>query len=632
MLSSWLRGVSGAWSYLRLRVTRSGGLFGITRVIWRNFRLMGWGYLRGAVVRALFELRRHAKTRGRGLASNDYAVWRAQGHMWGAPRWQQGDAPGPLISVVMPVYRPDLEHFRAAVASIQAQDYPNWQLCMADDASGQEPLRALLLQMAASDDRIRVCLREENGHISACSNSALELASGEYVLLFDQDDLLPPHALGVVAKAVVTNPQAAIIYSDEDKVDEAGTLHFDPYFKPDFDLELFMGQNLVSHLGVYSRALVSAVGGFRVGLEGSQDYDLALRVLELAGPGRVLHVPEVLYHWRASRGSTALANSEKSYASVAARRAVSEHLRRTGSQAVVEPVPGIPFFNRLDCPAPDRSTSLTFVFLLPDAVGTREAERTVLQALAGASGFQWRADFLTAPAARADAGALSRQVDARFGGGRFRVVRADDEPGRKAFLAGLSGSPSDLVCVISVPLSGCPAGWVAQLASIALQPRFAGVAPRLLDPFGFQCHGGVVLPDDDHARHAFSGMPAGANPQGRSSALAQAFTTLSPAVFMARSRLWSEFSMAGPLDCSWSMLAMMLQWRQLGQINHWTPSVTLNVGWQVARDTGNLLDQLDEVQRHAWRQCCLPCLPDAGYNPNLSREGDFLLEVRGERP
>ena len=183
----------------------------------------------------------------------------------------------------MPVFDPTLEHLALALNSVQAQLYQNWELCIADDASNDQQVRQLIRRYALTDDRVKYVFREENGHISQASNSALTLATGDYVALLDQDDTIPEHALVYVVEAINRRPDASIVYSDEDKIDEAG-VRFSPSFKPDFNWELFLGQNLVSHLGIYSRLLVEQVGGFREGVEGSQDWDLALRVLELSSP------------------------------------------------------------------------------------------------------------------------------------------------------------------------------------------------------------------------------------------------------------------------------------------------------------------------------------------------------------
>ncbi|MCB2189924.1 MAG: glycosyltransferase [Deltaproteobacteria bacterium] len=241
----------------------------------------------------------------------------------------------PLISVVMPVYNPPLDCLQQALDSLCNQLYPHWELCAANDASDDPQVAALLDRAAQNDPRVRVIHRQERGHISAASNSALTAAQGSYVALMDHDDILPPHALYLVAEEILAHPEADIIYSDEDKIDEQGR-RFGPYFKPDWDPELFLGQNMISHLGVYRRSLLERIGGFRLGLEGSQDYDLCLRALEHSRDDRVRHIPRVLYHWRAIAASTASGGQAKTYAFHRARQAISEALNRRGIAARVE--------------------------------------------------------------------------------------------------------------------------------------------------------------------------------------------------------------------------------------------------------------------------------------------------------
>lgn len=252
-------------------------------------------------------------------------------------RW----ADQPLLSVVMPVFDPPLAFLDEALASLQAQWYQNWEICIADDASTTPGLGRHLDSWMRRDRRIRCLTRSANGHISAASNSALSLARGQWVVLMDQDDRLHPQALWRVAQAIHAHPQAAVLYSDEDKINEQGQ-RFGPYFKPAFDLDLLRGQNMISHLGVYRLDLVQDVGGFREGFEGSQDHDLALRCVERLRPDQVVHIPRVLYHWRVHERSAASGEQAKPYAANAALRAVSEHLQRCSVPAGVERHPRIP--------------------------------------------------------------------------------------------------------------------------------------------------------------------------------------------------------------------------------------------------------------------------------------------------
>lgn len=245
-------------------------------------------------------------------------------------------APAPLLSVLMPVYDPPLDTLAAAIESVRAQSHVHWQLCIADDASRNPGVRALLSRLAAEDPRIEVVWRQDNGHISACSNTALTLVRGDYTVLLDHDDLLHPDALLNLAATIAEHPGVGLIFSDEDKCDEQGH-RYSPYFKPGWNPDLMLGQNMVSHLGAYRSDLVRQVGGFRLGLEGSQDYDLALRVRRLLEPRQIQHVPRVLYHWRAVAGSTARAPSEKNYAAKAMRRALRDDLHARGERGAVAP-------------------------------------------------------------------------------------------------------------------------------------------------------------------------------------------------------------------------------------------------------------------------------------------------------
>ena len=190
-------------------------------------------------------------------------------------RTKLGELPGggPSISVVMPVYDPDVRWLRKAIESVQAQIFEQWELCVVDDASPTSEARDLLEKMAATDSRIHVVHREENGHIVAATNDALAMANGELVAFMDHDDELAPFALAVVALAA---GDADILYTDEDKIDEAGR-HSDPHCKPSWNPELLLGQNYMSHLTVIRRSLIEKVGGLRPSFEGSQDHDLVLR-------------------------------------------------------------------------------------------------------------------------------------------------------------------------------------------------------------------------------------------------------------------------------------------------------------------------------------------------------------------
>jgi len=291
----------------------------------------------------------------------------------------------PTISVVMPAYETPERLLRRAIESVRAQVYPHWELCIADDASPSPDLWRLLEKYRDADPRIHIVRRRANGHISAATNSALALASGDYVALMDHDDVLSEDALYEIARAILAHPQAALLYSDEDKIDAEGR-RSEPYFKPAFNYELLLQQNLVSHLGVYRRDVLLALGGLRSAFDGSQDHDLALRVYEREGAEAIVHVPGVLYHWRQNEGDKSFSESQAAKCADAARRAVEEHLARTGQPARVIPRTDIPGWLRIQRLPPSPAPPVSLILAGADAAASRIREATAYRPLsAGAA-------------------------------------------------------------------------------------------------------------------------------------------------------------------------------------------------------------------------------------------------------
>ena len=237
----------------------------------------------------------------------------------------------PRISVIVPVYNTDADVLEAALASVRNQVYDNWELCIADDGSSRTETKAVLAQ-AATDPRVRIAYLPGQSGISGASNAALALASGDYITLLDHDDELKPHALAQVVRWLNADPRLDVIYSDEDKLNEAGEL-VSPFFKPDWSPNLLLSTNYVCHLLVVRKSLMDKVGGFRSGFDGSQDHDLVLRLTELTD--RVGHIPEPLYSWRMVPGSAAAVPDAKPYAFEAAKKALREALVRRGQEGVV---------------------------------------------------------------------------------------------------------------------------------------------------------------------------------------------------------------------------------------------------------------------------------------------------------
>lgn len=241
----------------------------------------------------------------------------------------------PLVSIILPLYNTDEAFLRACLDSVLAQTYENWQLCIADDASPKPHVWKVVEEYKSRNaGRIKAVRLEQNQHIVGASNAALKIADGEYVALLDHDDLLVPSALFESISCLSANPDADLIYSDEDKVDEKG-MHIEPFFKPDWSPDFLRSCNYITHFAVLRRAVVSQINGFRYGTEGAQDWDLFLRFTAVSD--KVYHVPKILYSWRKSPTSTAKTAKSKPYAYVNQKRALRDSLlQRTTSASVQE--------------------------------------------------------------------------------------------------------------------------------------------------------------------------------------------------------------------------------------------------------------------------------------------------------
>ncbi len=400
----------------------------------------------------------------------------------------------PRISVLMPVYNPPPDLLRGAIESVRDQIYPEWELCIADDCSTDPTVVRVLDDYAASDPRIKVVRRAENGHISAASNTALSLASGRWVALLDHDDLLAPHALALVALELAEHPEAALVYSDEDKIDEAGRRR-DPFFKPDFDPLLLTGQNFVSHLSVFRKDLVDTAGGYREGYEGSQDWDLTLRVSERVPAAQVRHIPHVLYHWRVHASSTAALVSAKPYAVDAGRRAVNDHLERTGRPGQVTRI-GKSGHNRVAWALPDPAPRVSIV------VPTRDG-RLLQRCIDSVLAFTQYPDFEMVVVDNSSESLPTLQYLQSYDE-RLKVLR-DERPFNYAELnnAAVQHTTGDVVCLLNDDTEVISGEWLTEMVSQVLQPGVGAVGAKLYYDEARIQHAGVVLGVYGVAGHAF---------------------------------------------------------------------------------------------------------------------------------
>ena len=394
----------------------------------------------------------------------------------------------PLISVIVPTYNTPATVLREMVESVKAQLYPNWELCIADDASPEPHVAALLAELAAGDPRVKWVQRESNGHISAASNSALELASGAFVALLDHDDLLAEHALYEVAVELNAHPDAEIVYSDEDKIDEKGE-RYDPYFKPDYSYEQLLGQNVINHLGVYRRDSVIAVGGFRLGLEGSQDYDLALRIVHRCAPEQIRHIPAILYHWRQSPNGSSFSQEQLERCIVAARAAIQERLDETGTRAVVAVNPAVPVWHRVTWAIP---TPAPLVSIL---IPTRDRAGLVRKCV---DGILDRTDYPHVEILIIDNGSVEPESFALFEelkkDARIRVLRVEGEFNYSALNnAAAREARGEVLLLLNNDIDVIGPHWLGELVGLIMRPDIGVAGAKLLYADNRVQHAGVRL-------------------------------------------------------------------------------------------------------------------------------------------
>src|SRR5262245_29645829 len=476
----------------------------------------------------------------------------------------------PRISIIMPVYNVAEQWLRRAIDSVLAQLYPDWQLCIADDGSQVPHVRRVLEEYAERDRRITLVFRDRNGHIAEASNSALAVATGEVIALLDHDDELPPHALYLVAEEVNAYPDVDLIYSDEDKVDEAGR-RYEAYFKPDWDPDLFASQNLFSHLGVYRTALVRAVGGFRPGLEGSQDYDLALRCSRETQPERIRHIPYVLYHWRAIETSTAR-GPVKRYAFVAARQALGEHFARDDERTVVSFGRFLALY-RLQYPLPDHPPLVTLIVEARDGFGTfrgqmlslllrTEYPRIELLVVGHSVHRPMMLDVL-------------RDIETNGWG---RVVPYEGELNRSALLnLAVHEARGSVLALLDWTLKPMNSDWLAEMVSHSLRPEIGAVGAKVLSPDGTIWQAGIVLGLRELGARPYRGLPGDAQGYfGRPQAI-QSYAAVSGECFVVRREAFEQVGGfdAKNLPVSWNDVDFCLRLQEAGLRNIWTPYAEL---------------------------------------------------------
>jgi O-antigen biosynthesis protein len=442
--------------------------------------------------------------------------------------------PAPRFSILTPVFDTPADVLAAMLDSVRSQRFDDWELCLVDDCSSEPHVGEMIAAAQREDPRIRVQRRDSNGGIVAASSDALAIARGEFVALLDHDDKLHPDALALVHEAIAASPEADYVYTDEDKIDRAGR-HSAPFFKPDWSPERMRTQMYTCHLSVLRRRLVEEVGGFDAELEGSQDWDLVLKVTERAR--RVLHVPRVLYHWRTLETSAAGGGEKaKPWAFEAGTRAIQAHCERIGMPAQArrdEDVPGVYHLQ----PRLQREPPVSIV--IPTAGGSREVryENVVLvthcvRSIVETSTYEnyeivCIADASTDPAVLDELAAIA--------GDRLRLVRYEEEFNFSAkVIRGAVRSEGEHLLLLNDDMEVVTADWIERLVMYSGIADVGAVGARLLWEDGRLQHAGVLFENGGYPGHIHRGFSGEFRGYSNNVLVAQNYLAVTGACLMTR--------------------------------------------------------------------------------------------------
>jgi glycosyltransferase involved in cell wall biosynthesis len=523
----------------------------------------------------------------------------------------------PLISVVMPCYNPNPQLLKEAILSVQQQLYENWELCIADDCSTDPAVRQTLAAFAAQDTRIKVVFRKTNGHICLASNSALELVTGQWVVLMDHNDTLHKHALAWIVRTINDKPEAQLIYSDEDKIDLSGK-RSDPNFKPDWNLDLFYGYNLCSHLGVFRHHLIQKVGGFRPGFEGSQDYDLVLRIIEHIDHRHIVHIPQILYHWRIHPKSTASDAEAKPYAALAGVKALNEHLKRTNTQASAHLTEHNHYKVQYQVPRPEPLVSI----IIPTRNGL-DLLKNCIDSITQKTSYP-NYEVLVIDNNSDDAAVLAYFQHLQTQHANIRVL-ADPRPFNYSQLNNFAvmHARGEILSLLNNDTEVIQPDWLCEMVSLAVQPRIGAVGAKLLYPDGTVQHAGVIMGLGGVAGHVLSHIGKDDPGYFARAILRQGLSAVTAACLVIRKSVFLEVGGLNEtsLKVAYNDVDFCLKVKTAGYQNVYAPDALLYHHESISRgqeDTPEKQLRFQQEQafmRDTWAEIIAH---DPAYNPNLS--------------
>jgi GT2 family glycosyltransferase len=527
----------------------------------------------------------------------------------------------PTFSVLMPVYNVPETYLRQAIDSVRSQVYPYWQLCIADDNSPNAAVREVIKEYAALDPRIVYVFRTTNGHISQATNSAAELATGEFLAFLDNDDEIREHALYMMARELEKHPDADLIYSDEDKITPDGVRH-DPYFKSDWNPELLLCHNCICHFTAVRASRYQQVGGLRKECNGAQDWDLALRISEVTTRDKIRHIPHILYHWRVIEGSTAKETAAKPYVTAAQIRAVSEHLERKGdSGAKVESIPELSMLRvRYATPNPQPLVSL----IVPTFNQYQLLSQCVEGILNGTS--YKNIELIIVDNRSNDPRTLEYLSEIPTKDSRVKVVRDDgafnfsriNNDAVKHAKGAILGFVNNDIQVIRPD-------WLDEMVANLVRKDIGAVGARLLFPNGTVQHAGVITGIGGVAGHQFKNISVGSLGYFCRAILPQNLSAVTAACMLVHTEV---FKKVGGFDqeslaVAFNDIDLCLKIRESGYLIVYTPYAELlhhesvSRGYEDSPEKKARFAREFRAMQERWGD---KLLSDPYYNPNFKLE------------
>ncbi|RQW10156.1 glycosyltransferase [Paenibacillus rhizophilus] len=535
----------------------------------------------------------------------------------------------PLISIILPVYNIEEVWLRKCIDSVLAQYYSNWELCISDDASTKLHIAKVLENYKARDSRIKVVYRSENGHISKSSNSALAIATGEFIALLDHDDELTPDALYENVLLLNRFRDADIIYSDEDKISIEGE-RFSPFFKPDWSPDLLLSQMYICHLTVCRKCLIDQVEGFREGYEGSQDFDLMLRVTELTD--NIYHIPKILYHWRAIQNSTASSGSSKDYTHIAGLKAVEDALARRKLPATVVSVEGHSniYLTRF------RPTSNPKISIIIPTKNMASVLKTCLDSIfTKTKYFNYEVIIIDNGSTEPEIFKLYKYWE-KNEKERFKVYVLDIPFNySKLNNFGAEKASGDLLLLLNNDTEVISEDWLQEMAGQAIRPEIGAVGACLYYPDKTLQHGGVVLGLGGVAGHSHKHFASDSSGYYRRLKIVSNYTAVTAACLMIRKEIFFEVNgLEEELQVAFNDVDFCLKVWSLGYNNLWLPHVKLyhyeskSRGYEDTPEKQLRFAGEIEWVKNRWSKILNN---DPAYNPNLSKDReDFSIGIPSE--